>query len=890
VKFNFFILVFFISNWGHSQNTIEMVPNGDFDKLNQFRLPIKVYKNYFKEKLEPDSWGYYSDHWGNNNCEKKQQKYFLEYRLRDIYGNRPKFGHPEDWFGDGINENLGNDIHSWLILSKSIQVLQNWYPYRNAKIKTVNFDSMVYQDTFHFYLRNQLEHHAINDSWTHCYRGVGDIPVFRQSAKQSKLRVCGQNLYDMASSLSVPTRKGAYYVVNLDLLYDYVTHLNTLMFRKYFLDSNAKIDGVIDKLSALYPMVQINLEVLEDAGSYPFIGELEKYCNITLDSNKFARNNNFKIVLLNKYFEYESNKKQPLVSQEIWDMPLFSETKTVKHFEKHFKANSPLNWIQLKQREPGTVSYYPNDTIRIPNRKDSLLKLITFGGMYHEAPYYDRFNNGFHPTLGHWNRLKQWHYPGKLQRYAQKVLRNADYFLDNLSLKPEMYKKSKIAAPNLLCQSDTFLAFLPSEDIATWTDLKSGKVISRGDSCWIYLTDEVKVEVRTNTFVDTLYYKIQKPNSPFSQLKYTVCLKDTLKFQTPIEYKTSWQFGQIESNRYTHLFTYTSVLQATITVPNGCSYTYDATVVKGPKLNYFTIDTFLCNQNKYLLNIPFDGWKLIPQVGIEKKGTQLELSTKSDVQKLIYFNDSISNCSIQLNVKILSNQTPHLSNDIDTAICYGEVFKYEPTKSQWYLLNGEFTPSKLAIIEAGEYALIAGNRTCADTQLLKITVHPKIKANIVQLNPWTCYLDSQLIFKTSPSKYQYFWDGMQTSDSLYFTQDTQQIQIIVVDSHQCEKNYTVFPLNKCFKPVWIPNVFTPNGQGPNTNELFQAQCASCVITYMRIYNNWGEKIYDGVEPWNGTYQGQIVPNGVYAYTIGVKVSTGSNSILEHFNGSVQVLR
>ncbi len=109
-----------------------------------------------------------------------------------------------------------------------------------------------------------------------------------------------------------------------------------------------------------------------------------------------------------------------------------------------------------------------------------------------------------------------------------------------------------------------------------------------------------------------------------------------------------------------------------------------------------------------------------------------------------------------------------------------------------------------------------------------------------------------------------------------------QIDTVKIDVKECPKNIEDL--------IFVPNAFTPNGQGPNTNELFQAQCASCIIIYMRIYNNWGEKIYEGVEPWNGTYQGQIVPNGVYAYTIGVKVTTGSNANIEHFKGSVQVLR
>jgi hypothetical protein len=59
---------------------------------------------------------------------------------------------------------------------------------------------------------------------------------------------------------------------------------------------------------------------------------------------------------------------------------------------------------------------------------------------------------------------------------------------------------------------------------------------------------------------------------------------------------------------------------------------------------------------------------------------------------------------------------------------------------------------------------------------------------------------------------------------------------------------------------------------------------------MRIYNRWGEMIYSGVEPWDGTYQSVPVPNGVYAYIIGVEISFGTQKSLQHFKGSVQVLR
>ncbi len=113
---------------------------------------------------------------------------------------------------------------------------------------------------------------------------------------------------------------------------------------------------------------------------------------------------------------------------------------------------------------------------------------------------------------------------------------------------------------------------------------------------------------------------------------------------------------------------------------------------------------------------------------------------------------------------------------------------------------------------------------------------------------------------------------------------------IIVDSNHCVREYHLSPQNKCFKPIWIPNAFTPNGQGPEKNELFQVVCTSCKINYLKMYNAWGQKVYDGVDAWDGTYMGQLVPNGIYAYLIGVTTNTGYTTIKQSFNGSVQVLR
>lgn len=68
--------------------------------------------------------------------------------------------------------------------------------------------------------------------------------------------------------------------------------------------------------------------------------------------------------------------------------------------------------------------------------------------------------------------------------------------------------------------------------------------------------------------------------------------------------------------------------------------------------------------------------------------------------------------------------------------------------------------------------------------------------------------------------------------------------------------------------IYVPNAFTPNGDGLNDNlELFGLPTE---IATTNIYTRWGQLIYTSDEPspgWDGTLNGSIAPEGTYLYEI-----------------------
>jgi gliding motility-associated-like protein len=85
------------------------------------------------------------------------------------------------------------------------------------------------------------------------------------------------------------------------------------------------------------------------------------------------------------------------------------------------------------------------------------------------------------------------------------------------------------------------------------------------------------------------------------------------------------------------------------------------------------------------------------------------------------------------------------------------------------------------------------------------------------------------------------------------------------------------------KRIYIPSSFTPNSDGHN--DTFQIFNADGQIERMRVYNRWGELIFQSYgydQPWDGTYKKSPVPAGSYPYII----TTAGREI----SGTVMILK
>ena len=122
---------------------------------------------------------------------------------------------------------------------------------------------------------------------------------------------------------------------------------------------------------------------------------------------------------------------------------------------------------------------------------------------------------------------------------------------------------------------------------------------------------------------------------------------------------------------------------------------------------------------------------------------------------------------------------------------------------------------------------------------------------------------------------------------------TYQFEVVPVeceveeDEEEEEEDPEDPPLEDIEPSIYIPNAFTPNGDG--INDVFMPHGSDFELITLQIYDRYGSIIYEGRDPgaaWNGTSRGIVVQPGVYIYLIRYQ---DNQQNVHHKSGEVTLL-
>ena len=265
-------------------------------------------------------------------------------------------------------------------------------------------------------------------------------------------------------------------------------------------------------------------------------------------------------------------------------------------------------------------------------------------------------------------------------------------------------------------------------------------------------------------------------------------------------------------------------------------------------------------------------------------------------------------CLVNTTFTVTVNQilTPTFNFGTAFNVCSGTTPPALPTTSN-NGITGVWNPTTIDNQNSASYTFTTNAGQCADpSATIAVTI---VQTPTVSVESDTTVVDGTImptnVLNGSPAGVNYNWTNSNTGIGLSasgsgnvpsFTatnkgnsniKGTITITPVFNGCSGATVNYvvTVIPLDK---DVFVPNVFTPNGDGKN--DMLYAYGNYIAKLDMHIFNQWGQEIAvinDVHQGWDGKYKGTPQPVGVYVYTVKAVMTDGR---VIQLKGNITLLR
>ncbi|MBB3058904.1 gliding motility-associated C-terminal domain-containing protein [Mucilaginibacter gotjawali] len=241
---------------------------------------------------------------------------------------------------------------------------------------------------------------------------------------------------------------------------------------------------------------------------------------------------------------------------------------------------------------------------------------------------------------------------------------------------------------------------------------------------------------------------------------------------------------------------------------------------------------------------------------------------------------------VQTYVNVIPKIVPGVSPDV--TICAGETTQLSSSGGKYYKwvpsngLDHPDTPNPVASpLQTTTYTVHISNDGCADSS--------KTVTVTVNQNPVANAGNNRAIFEGQSVKL----DGVIKGDNITgffwspstFLDDPKSLTPVATPTDDITYTLNLTSLScgtsssnvfvRVYKKITIPNAFSPNNDG--TNDYWNI---NALITYpdcsLVVYNRYGQQVYQSTgysKPWDGTYNGSLLPPGTYYYILDLKNNT-----------------
>jgi gliding motility-associated-like protein len=267
-----------------------------------------------------------------------------------------------------------------------------------------------------------------------------------------------------------------------------------------------------------------------------------------------------------------------------------------------------------------------------------------------------------------------------------------------------------------------------------------------------------------------------------------------------------------------------------------------------------------------------------------------------------YATATLNGCSSVDSVKVTVLNSFTATAGPPVTICFGQSAPLSVTGgSSW-----NWTPSGTSCDTCPQttatpsvstiYTVVAASGACTDTVTESVTVIPNASAsfNTAVLNqgiPQTVQFNN-----ASGNASGYYWtfgndnatSVLQNPAYTYNAEGTYTVELIAYGTNGCNDTISTVLLITDTVGIFVPNIFTPNGD--EINDVWKPSVHGATSLECTIYNRWGIKVYEFAntqDHWDGyTTGGLPCQDGTYYYIL---KATDRNNKNYDFKGYLQLI-
>ncbi|MBM3449148.1 MAG: T9SS type B sorting domain-containing protein [Bacteroidetes bacterium] len=232
----------------------------------------------------------------------------------------------------------------------------------------------------------------------------------------------------------------------------------------------------------------------------------------------------------------------------------------------------------------------------------------------------------------------------------------------------------------------------------------------------------------------------------------------------------------------------------------------------------------------------------------------------------ITFSSNIQGCPIQDTLFVSFQTPPQVNLGNDTILCSGTSLLLTTEVSG--LWNNSITSNQFNVTASGTFSFLFDDGICQVSDEIEIGYIPYLQ-EILPDTIVRCLGEQFVLNGAQNTATNYSWSNGVNEPQQTFTQSG---VYSLFTSNTCESisESVIVDFSSCEHTLWIPNAFSPNGDGDN--DVWAPQFSEMISLDIRIYDRWGTLVFRGDKSnffWNGNVRNgnHIAQDGAYTYAI-----------------------